>query len=67
MNYISIKFQPKSKDSASFTVQKTINNKKDIREEYILVLDCECELIGLGKWNSQLSKLQPKIVINAAG
>ena len=45
----------------------SIKNKKDIREEYILVLDCECELMGLGKWDSQLLKLQPKIVINAAG
>ncbi len=45
----------------------SIKNKKDIREEYILVLDCECELMGLGEWNSQLLKLQPKIVINAAG
>ena len=45
----------------------SIENKKDIEELYILVLDCECELIGLGKWNSQLLKIKPKIVLNAAG
>ncbi len=45
----------------------SIKNKKDISEQNILVLDYESKLIGLAKWNSELLKLQPKIVLNAAG
>ena len=60
------KGQPLTIDESRFKF-KLIGNKQDTEEQYILVLDCECELIGMGKWKSQLLILQPKIVLNAEG